>query len=145
MLPGGGNTSGMARHLKRAHPAEYSEFKDSSRLVVEAETKVEPKPAKTKPEKREDPSPRDVWKFYDNVTSSSGLPDEADEENISDDFSAVCKFCQAVVKFTSEDMQPLEDHLNAEHQVNFFSTYSRNYSYTILKSFMVFISLNVVN
>jgi hypothetical protein len=140
MLPGGGNTSGMARHLKRAHPAEYSEFKDSSRLVVEAETKVEPKPAKTKPEKREDPSPRDVWKFYDNVTSSSGLPDEADEENISDDFSAVCKFCQAVVKFTSEDMQPLEDHLNAEHQVNFFFDIFKKLQLHNIKVLIVFIS-----
>ena len=140
MLPGGGNTSGMARHLKRAHPAEYSEFKDSSRLVVEAETKVEPKPAKTKPEKREDPSPRDVWKFYDNVTSSSGLPDEADEENISDDFSAVCKFCQVVVKFTSEDMQPLEDHLNAEHQVNFFFDIFKKLQLHNIKVLIVFIS-----
>ena len=108
----------MARHLKRAHPAEYSEFKEASRSVVEVETKVELKPVKTKPEKPVDPPLRDVWKFFDNVTSASGLPDEVGDENVSDDFTAACKFCQTIVKFTSEEMQPLEDHLNAEHQVS---------------------------
>ena len=43
LSPGGGNTSGLARHLKRAHGDEYKQFLDSTKILSEAD----PKPVQT--------------------------------------------------------------------------------------------------
>ena len=38
---GGGNTSGLARHLKRAHKTAYQEFKEASKAMAEEDKSPE--------------------------------------------------------------------------------------------------------
>jgi len=69
---GGGNTSGLARHLRRAHLDEYGEYKEASKVASESETKAKKenqKPVTSISTTKRTEQFRDVWKFYDNVSA----------------------------------------------------------------------------
>ena len=69
---GGGNTSGLARHLRRAHPDEYGEYKEASKMASESESKAKienQKPVTSSSTTKRTEQLRDVWKFYDNVSA----------------------------------------------------------------------------